>query len=226
MLAPFLGFGPKALEWFRGLEADNSKGYFEATRGTLEAEVRGPLERLLEELAVDLGGRAKLFRQNRDIRFSKDKSPYKTNSAGVIHVPGSQSGLFVSISARGLHSGSGYWHMAADQLERYRTAVQAAGGPELARRVEAMEADGLALEGAALKAAPRGVARDHPLIRLLRMKDVLALGSLGPDQTLDGRRPLEFARSVWDRSRPVMEWMDAHVGPSSTPPEVRPGRRR
>ena len=60
MLAPFLGFGPRALDWFRGLEADNSKAYFETHRAVWETEVRGPLERLLEELA----SRARRLRQD------------------------------------------------------------------------------------------------------------------------------------------------------------------
>ncbi|MCB1370844.1 MAG: DUF2461 family protein, partial [Rhodobacteraceae bacterium] len=98
MQAPFLGFGEGALDWFRGLEAENSKAWFEANRTDWERGIHDPLERLLEELAADLGGSVKMFRQNRDIRFSKDKSPYKTNTYGVVRVPGSESGLYVSIS--------------------------------------------------------------------------------------------------------------------------------
>jgi uncharacterized protein (TIGR02453 family) len=221
MLAPFLGFGPRAPGWFRGLEADNSKAYFEHNRTIWEADVRGPLERLLEELAEDLGGRAKLFRPNRDVRFSKDKSPYQTSSYGVVSVPGTQSGLFVSIGANGLHAGSGYWHMAPDQLARYRDAVAGPDGPALEAAVTALRAAGLRLRGDTLKTAPRGVSRDHPLMALLRMKDLLAGDDLGPVETLDGRRPVAFARSAWEGSRAVMRWMDAHVGPSTAPPEQR-----
>ncbi len=224
MLAPFLGFGPKAIDWFRGLEADNSKAYFESRRAVWESDVRGPLERLLEELGEDLGGSVKLYRPHRDVRFSKDKSPYKTHSFGVVDVPGSDSGLYVSIAASGLHAGSGYWRMAADQLARYRDAVAGPDGPALEAALEAMQATGLRLWGEALKAAPRGIARDHPRLHLLRFKELLASDELGPAETLDGRRPKDFARSVWDRSRTVMAWMDAHVGPSRLPPE-RPGRR-
>lgn len=221
---PFTGFGPKALDWFRGLEADNTKAYFDATRDDWQAQVRTPLERLLEELAVDLGGTVKVFRQNRDVRFSKDKSPYKTNTYGVVHLPEGESGLYVSVNANGLHAGSGYYQMAKDQLERYRVAVQDAEGAELDAAVDEMEAAGVELQGSALKSAPRGVAKDHPRIRLLRMKDVLAMGRLGPAETLDGRRPKDFARWVWDVSRPAMSWMDSHVGASTAPPEAR-GRR-
>ena len=92
MLEPFLGFGPGAVDWFRGLEADNSKAYFVGSRAVWEADVRGPLERLLEELGEDLGGSAKLFRPHRDVRFSKDKSPYKTNNYGVVPRAGERIG--------------------------------------------------------------------------------------------------------------------------------------
>jgi uncharacterized protein (TIGR02453 family) len=224
MLAPFLGFGPRALDWFRGLEADNSKAYFEGYRAVWEGEVRAPLERLLEELAEELDGAARLFRPHRDVRFSKNKAPYKTNNYGVVRVPGTESGLYVSISSAGMHAGSGYWQMAGDQLARYREAVMGPDGPALDAAVLRMEASGIKVWGEALKTAPRGVPKDHPLVRLLRMKDVLAGDELGPEATLDGRRPKDFARSVWDRSREVMAWMDARVGPSRLPPEARSAR--
>ena len=225
MHAPFLGFGPGAIDWFRGLAADNSKAYFEATRPTWEGDVRDPLERLLEEFGEELGGPVRLFRPNRDVRFSKDKSPYKTHTYGYVSVPDTESGLYISIGAAGLDAGSGYWQMAADQLARFRAAVDGSAGAALAEAVERLQASGLELWGDALKTAPRGFAKDHPHIHLLRMKDLLAGAQLDPAGTLDGRRPKDFARSVWDRSRAVMAWMDAHVGPSTLPPEARFGRR-
>jgi uncharacterized protein (TIGR02453 family) len=225
MLAPFTGFGPGALDWFRGLEADNSKGYFERTRDVWQEQVRAPLERLLEELAEELGGSVKMFRPHRDVRFSKDKSPYKTSSYGVVRVQDSDSGLYVAISSKGLHAGSGYWRMSPDQLARFREAVMGPEGAGLDAAVRRMQASGVKLWGEALKTAPRGVPKDHVRADLLRMKDLLAGDELGPAETLDGRRPRDFARSLWDRSREVMGWMDAHVGPSTAPPEARFGRR-
>ena len=224
MLAPFLGFGPRALDWFQGLEADNSKPYFEASRGVWEAEVRGPLERLLEELAEDSrGGEAVPAAPRRALLEEQGALQDQQLRGG----PGARHRirLYVAISSGGLHSGSGYWQMAADQLARYREAVTGPEGPALDAAVGRMEASGIKVWGEALKTAPRGLPRDHPLVRLLRLKDVLAGDELGPEATLDGRRPKDFARSVWDRSREVMGWMDAHVGPSQIPPEARAGRR-
>src|SRR5690349_24989809 len=131
----FEGFSPEVHAWFTGLEADNSKEYFAAHRQFFEDEIRAPMEALLTELGERFGGEVKLFRQNRDIRFSPDKSPYKTNTYGVVY--GSElaaQGLYASISARGLVAGSGYHVMARDQLERYRDAVDDdARGPELGK---------------------------------------------------------------------------------------------
>jgi uncharacterized protein (TIGR02453 family) len=224
MLAPFMGFGPGAIDWFRGIEADNSKDHFDRTRPLWEGQVREPLERLLEELGEELGGSVKLFRPHRDVRFSRNKAPYKTSSYGVLRVPGGESGLYVSISARGLRTGSGYWRMARDQLARFREAVAGPDGAALDAAVARMQASGVELWGEALKGAPRGIPKDHPRVHLLRMKDLLAGDALGPEDTLDGRRPKQVARSLWDRSREVMGWMDLHVGASDLP-EADRGRR-
>src|SRR4051794_30739831 len=65
-LTGFSGFPPAAFRWFRGLEADNSRPWFQAHRDTYERDVRGPLDAMLAELADELGGEIKLFRQHRD----------------------------------------------------------------------------------------------------------------------------------------------------------------
>src|SRR2546425_5545888 len=123
-MTKFEGFRPQVREWFKGLEADNSREYFSASRDFFEASIRAQMEALLAELSRDFGGEVKTFRQNRDIRFSADKSPYKTNTYGVVYGSGiAAQGLYASISAGGLVAGSGYHMMARDQLDRYREAV-------------------------------------------------------------------------------------------------------
>src|SRR5258708_1936369 len=107
-MTKFEGFGPKVQRWFKGLEADNTKEYFTASRDFFEESIRGQMEALLTELSEKFGGDVKIFRQNRDIRFSPDKSPYKTNTYGVIYGSGNAAeGLYASISANGLVAGSG-----------------------------------------------------------------------------------------------------------------------
>src|SRR5437763_16917535 len=123
-MTKFEGFGPEVGKWFTGLEADNSREYFTRSRQFFDESIRGQMEALLSELSEKFGGEVKRFRQNRDIRFSPDKSPYKTNTYGVIYGSGlAAQGLYASISAHGLLAGSGYHVMARDQLDRYRESV-------------------------------------------------------------------------------------------------------
>src|ERR671930_2672009 len=117
-MTKFEGFGPEVRKWFQGLEADNSKEYFVASRDFFEESIRGQMEALLTELSEKFGGEVKMFRQNRDVRFSADKSPYKTNTYGVVYGSGlAAQGLYASVSADGLVAGSGYHKMATDQLD-------------------------------------------------------------------------------------------------------------
>src|SRR6201987_361686 len=96
----FEGFGPKIQKWFKGLEADNTKEYFSAGREFFEESIRDQMDALLTELSEQFGGEVKMFRQNRDIRFSPDKSPYKTNTYGVLYGADiAAQGLYASISA-------------------------------------------------------------------------------------------------------------------------------
>jgi uncharacterized protein (TIGR02453 family) len=204
------GFSPQVFEWFAGLERDNSKEYFTATRDFYEDSVRGEMEALLHEL----GGDVKVFRQQRDIRFSADKSPYKTRTYGVA------GPLYVAISAQGLYAGTGYYMLARDQLDRYREAV-VADGSGLATAVKRAEDAGLEVVGEALKTAPRGYPKDHPLIELLRRKQLIAGAALPGKGGISRERALEHARGVWEAAEPMVAWLNAHVGPSTLPPENR-----
>jgi uncharacterized protein (TIGR02453 family) len=185
---------------------------------------------MLDELAGELGGEAKLFRQNRDVRFSADKSPYKTRTYGVIHDrPGEAPTLYAQISAAGLFAGSGYYMLAADQLERFRAAIaDDATGRGLEQAVAAGEAAGIETFGEALKTAPRGFPRDHPRIALLRHKSLVGGARLAPRARGIARKTaLDHARSTWAACEPLNAWLDAHVGPSELPPpDDRFGRGR
>lgn len=225
-MTAFDGFEPKARRWFQGLEADNSREYFAAHRDVFEESIRDQMEALLTELSQKVGGKVKLFRQNRDIRFSPDKSPYKTNTYGVIY--GSEladQGLYASISARGLVAGSGYHAMARDQLERYRDAVaDDARGPELGKLTAKAEKAGLELWGESLATAPRGYPKDHERIELLRRKS-LALGTTLKFGRGIGRSDgLQFVTKTWRAAAPVTGWLDREVG--ATTLEMQRGRGR
>jgi uncharacterized protein (TIGR02453 family) len=223
----FEGFGPAVRTWFKGLEADNSREYFTANRTFFDESVRGQMEALLAELAQTFGGEVKMFRQNRDIRFSPDKSPYKTNIYGVIYgSPSATLGLYASIAASGLVAGSGYHMMARDQLERYRERVAGEEyGPALERLATTAREAGLELWGGSLASAPRGYAKDHPRIELLR-RTSLSLGAMLAFGRGIGRADgLGFVTTTWRAAAPVTAWLDDHVGASALP-SGRPSRPR
>jgi uncharacterized protein (TIGR02453 family) len=211
----FEGFPREAFTWFEGLEADNSKAYFTAHRDAYERAVRGPLEELLETFADELGGRVKVFRQHRDIRFSRDKSPYKTRTYGVIlDRPSSLAGLYLELSATGLFAGTGYHQLEPGQLTRFRDAiVDDVAGPELEEAVAAAHAAGVETFGEALKTAPRGYPQDHPRVALLRHRSLVAGRRLAPKAKRIGRdAALEHARSIWGACAPMNAWLDEYVG--------------
>jgi uncharacterized protein (TIGR02453 family) len=226
-MARFEGFGPDVRTWFHGLEMDNSKEYFAANRAFFEESIRNQMEALLTELSEQFGGEVKMFRQNRDIRFSPDNSPYKTNTYGVLRGSGmAAEGLYASISANGLVAGSGYHMMARDQLDRYRTSVADANhGPELARVVAKADKAGLELWGDSLASAPRGYPKDHERIDLLR-RTSLSLGAMRDHgRGISRAGGLHFVAKTWRTAAPVTAWLDEHVGASDLPRE-RAGRRR
>jgi uncharacterized protein (TIGR02453 family) len=209
----FNGFGAGAVAWFEGLERNNTRDYFQATRPTFDGEVRGPFEAMLDELSGDFGGEVHVFRQHRDTRFSADKSPYKTRTYGLLHTAGDGNALYADISARGLYAAAGYWRMAPDQLARYREAVLA--DDALVAAIDAVERAGLELAPPALKTAPRGMPRDHPRVALLRYKDLIAGGRLAPGPALATRAALEHVADTWRAARPLTAWLDEHVGATS-----------
>jgi uncharacterized protein (TIGR02453 family) len=213
----FQGFPHATFAWFSGIEADNSKAWFTAHRETYDDVVRGALEAMLEELADDLGGRVKMFRQNRDIRFSHDKSPYKITTYGLISGrPESLAALYAQLSSAGLFAGTGYYTLEPDQLTRFRDAVvDESTGPQLEDAVARVRAAGIETFAEALKTAPRGYPRDHPRAELLRHKSLVAgarrrAGANG----ISRRAALDHVRTTWDACAPLNAWLDAHVGAS------------
>lgn len=212
----FAGFPAEVFDWFAGLERDNSRAYFAATRERYETDVRGGLEALLEELAATFGGEPRVFRQQRDLRFTRDKTPYKTRTYGVI------AGLYAELSARGLYAGTGYPRLAGDQLERYRAAVaDERTGPALAAATAAASDAGLELAGPALRTAPRGYPRDHARIELLRRRALIAGRRLAGDGGIARDAALTHVADSWRAAAPVTAWLDAHVGPSREEPRRR-----
>jgi uncharacterized protein (TIGR02453 family) len=226
-MTKFQGFGWQVQKWFQGLEADNSREYFAAHRDFFEESIRAQMEALLSELRDEFGGEMKMFRQHRDIRFSPDKSPYKTNTYGILYGTAiAAQGLYASVSADGLVAGSGYHMMARDQLERYREAVDDShAGPELAKLVDGAQRAGLELWGESLATAPRGYLKDHDRIELLRRKNLTLGRTLKFGRGISRPAGLQFMAKTWRSTAPVSGWLDKRVGSSVLPTDGR-GRPR
>src|SRR6185437_13929872 len=141
----FKGWPDAALEFYVGLEADNSKAYWLAQRATYDECVKAPFLDLSPVIEREFGP-LHVFRPNRDTRFSKDKTPYKTAAAAVTESEGGAA-FYVQISSEGLYAGSGFYHLASDQLERYRAAVaDRRSGPKLATAVAALRKQGYGVD--------------------------------------------------------------------------------
>jgi uncharacterized protein (TIGR02453 family) len=207
----FRGWPVEAVEFYEGLEADNSKTYWTAHRAVYDEKVQAPMRELLAELEPEFGS-AKIFRPNRDVRFSADKSPYKTTIAAVL-----DTGGYIQFSAKGLAAGNGMYMMIPEQLDRYRQAVvDDKSGEELRELIAEITSQRITVDGHdKLKTAPKGYPRDHPRSDLLRNKGLVAwrewpvaawLGTAGAKQ-----RVVTFLRA----SRPLNDWLSAHVGPTT-----------
>jgi len=216
----FQGWPHAALEFYVGLEADNSKAYWHANRATYDECVKAPFLELSDVIGREFGT-LHVFRPNRDTRFSKDKSPYKTAAAAVTEGQGGAA-YYVQISAEGLYVGSGYYMLASDQLQRFRDAVvDTRTGPKLASAVEELRKNRYEVAAReALKRAPRGIDPDHPRAELLRMKGVHVGRVFGAPRWLHTKGAAERIVAAWRDAAPVNRWLDRHVGPSTlAPPE-------
>ena len=215
----FKGFPTDALAFFAGLEADNSKRYWQAKKDMYEAAVKGPMLELIDAVP-DEWKPLHIFRPYRDVRFSADKTPYKTHIGAVGEREGGAI-CYVHLSASGLLAAAGYYAMASDQLERYRHAVDNdRRGGELAALVAKSEKAKYEIGGIdSLKTAPRGYARDHPRVDLLRRKGLVVAKSFGITSWLHTRATLGRVVGVWNAAEPLNAWLDAHVGPSVLAPE-------
>jgi uncharacterized protein (TIGR02453 family) len=217
----FTGFPPDAITFFEGLEADNSKSYWTANKTVYDTKVKGPMEELIH--AVDPRYQPlRLFRPYRDTRFSKDKTPYKT----MIGAMGEGEGggvYYVGVSAEGLVAGSGIFHMANDQLARFREAVDDdRTGAEIAGLVAGLEASGVTMIAIGeLKTAPRGYPKDHQRIALLRRKGLAGSRHWPVQRWLHTAKAMDRVQEVWAACDPLNHWLAANVGPSELPPDER-----
>ena len=209
----FEGFPDEGLVFYEGLEADNSKTYWTRHKADYETHVRGPLLALLEELGPEFGT-AKVFRPYRDVRFSNDKTPYKTHQGAVVSPGGQGAGAwYVQISAEGLQVSGGAWRLESDQVDRYRRAVaDDVQGARLQAEVDRLRAAGFGIEGERLTRVPTGHPADSPRVDLLRHKSLHVTRRWDPAEWLHDRRALDEVRHAWREMQPLNVWLADNVG--------------
>jgi uncharacterized protein (TIGR02453 family) len=216
MTSGFSGFPQVAIEFYQQLEADNTKVFWDAHKGTYKDTVVTPMRLFCE--ALPEYGPFHMFRPHNDLRFSKNRPPYKTQQGAYGETDGG-AGYYVQLSATGLMCAAGYYAMAPDQLERFRAAVDAeATGKEIADiadRLSKRYGIGAIDE---LKTAPRGFPKDHPRIGLIRRKGLMMSKDFGAPAWIHARTALGKVRAVWRDAGEMCSWLDAHVGPSTLPP--------
>jgi uncharacterized protein (TIGR02453 family) len=204
----FTGIPIAALDFYEDLEADNTKSFWTAHKHVYDESVRAPMEALAAELEKDYGP-AKLFRPYRDVRFAKDKTPYKTHQGAWF----GESSLYLHVSAAGLRVAGGYWETSSEQVQRLRRAVaDDVAGPALVRVLAGLRRKGLEVNGEQLTRVPTGFDKDHPRAELLRYKTLTAARDLGcPDWLATPKAKAEIVKA-WRAIQPLVAWLDTHVG--------------
>lgn len=196
-------FGPGAFAFLDALEADNTKAFFQAHREDYEREIRAPLQELVA-IAEPRYGPGRVLRQHRDLRFSRDKTPYRTTASMTA---GTIGGIYLRLAAGGVQVGGGLYEPDREQLGRAREAIaeRASAAGELAAALGALTSDGYELAGPPVKTAPRGYSPGHPQIELLRLRHYAALLELPSSVSV------EEIQGAWERTRPLLDWIESHV---------------
>ncbi|MBF4161245.1 DUF2461 domain-containing protein [Nocardioides acrostichi] len=205
----FEGFPVAALDFYDDLEVDNTKSFWEAHKHVYAESVKAPMTALCSALEAEFGT-AKIFRPYRDVRFAKDKTPYKTHQGAYVAV-GPSTGWYVEVSPRGLRTGAGFYEASGTRLAAFREAVaHDRFGPELEALVAGLEKKGFEVGGERLKTSPRGYDSDHPRIELLRHKSLTLGRSHGFEPVIHTPAALDLVRDDWRTLRPLVEWVQRH----------------
>jgi uncharacterized protein (TIGR02453 family) len=205
----FEGFPEAALDFYDDLEIDNSKVFWEAHKETYRTAVAGPIQALTDDLAEEFG-QAKIFRPYRDVRFAKDKTPYKTHQGAFVGVAPA-TGYYIQIGAPGVRVGAGFYDASAERLAAIRAAIDHRHhGPELEKIVAKLRKAGWEIGGTTLKTSPRGWDADHPRIELLRHKSLTAMRDYGFDEIIHTPQLVERVRNDWRATTPLVDWVARH----------------
>jgi uncharacterized protein (TIGR02453 family) len=228
----FRGFRPAARTFLRGLRRNNDREWFLANRDRYDAEVRGPMSALVEELDVRLAGlvpeivgdpKRSMFRIHRDVRFSNDKSPYKTNAAcWFYHMDAGRgvggdaahggAGFYFDIGPDAAWVGGGMWMPPRPTLARLRERIdeEHESLAKILRAPTLKPFGGLSRE-AMLTRMPRGFDADHPAAALLRHQSFTMGREVREADLFSGRLPDVLARE-FERLVPLIRWLNGALG--------------
>ena len=210
----FAGIPHAAVDFYRELELNNTREWWLANKRRYDELIREPML-ALADLVEPVFGETKVFRPNRDVRFSHDKSPYKTHQ-GVFVKTISRAGWYFQVDAEGIRMGGGSYAFAPDQLAAYRAAVaDDVHGARLERLVDELAAAGYQVGGEQLATRPRGVAVDALRLDLLRRKALNVMLPLGEPDWMATPELADYVHDSWDEVRPLVEWLDDCVGETS-----------
>lgn len=216
----FTGIPDDAFVFYSELERDNSRAFWEANKTRYQTSVRQPATALANALRATFPavGDFHLYRPHNDLRFHKNRPPYKTHQGAYSESDGG-AGFYFQISEAGLMIAYGYYMMARDQLGRFRAAIDdEASGAELRRLVDDLPSDVEVGAVGTLKTAPRGYPRDHPRVELLRRKGLMVMRHDGVPAWVHTPEAVDRIREFWRSGAPINSWLDTHVGPSEEPP--------
>jgi uncharacterized protein (DUF2461 family) len=219
--AAFRGWPADGLTFLAELERDNSRAFWTANRHRYQEALLEPTHALAAALAEEFGP-PRVFRPHVDRRFRPGVAPYRTDTGATVAGPGGTP-YTVVLAARGLSVQVGYQAFDPGQLRRYRHAVDGGSGEELVRVLAALHGEGLGLDGVpVLRGRPRGCPRDHPRLPLMRLRGLHVDRAWPAGDWLATGEALDRVREAWRAARPLVDWLDAHVGRRTEPG---PGRR-
>ena len=204
MAEEFTGFPRDAFAFWKGLEKNNNREWFQAHKEKYEQSVRRPMQLLIEELKP-LYGAGRLSRINKDMRFAKEK-PYKN------YLETGLGGAYVSFSKAGLWVGSGMYKPEAPALRKLRDAIaDDVSGKQLTTIIASLKRKGFEIDThARLDAPPRGYDPKHPRAELLRMKDFYAGKLFGPADVSSATVLDGVVKAIGD-VEPFRAWLREHV---------------
>ncbi len=214
---PFAGFPPSTLKFLRALKKNNTKVWFDANRKEYEAAYKGPAKQFSTELAARVGRmtrkphKAKVFRINRDLRFSKDKTPYNTHlHIGIVAEDAERTApaWMFGLDAKTMCVGVGVMDFGPN-LGAYREAVGGRGGATLAKHLAALTSEGARLHvEPELKRVPKGFEPDHPRADLLRRKNLSIWLDFDSPKEAEREDLISECEARLKQLKPVYNWVN------------------